>query len=252
VTPDNCKSADVICAGDISLNPRNICIGDSGGPLLVTRGGVTRQAGIASAIIAASQASPVCGTDFGEFVDVSRYNPWIDAQLGPAISGVALSVRAGGKLRVAWRETPGGAEPTVLLSTSDGSQYAASAGTTSLDIAGARPGRPFRATVTVTNEWGSATAAVLATRPVATGRPRVGGTARVGKTLTCSPGTWKATPAPSYSYAWRIGGTLSKTGTSRLKLTRAMRAKSVACAVTARNPVAAVTVRSAAVTVRRR
>jgi secreted trypsin-like serine protease len=258
VTPDNCKSPGVICVGDISLTPHNICIGDSGGPLLVTRDGVTRQAGIASAIIAASQTSPFCGTDFGEFMDVSHYNAWIDAQLAPAVSGVAVSALAGGKLRVTWQRTPGGAEPSVAVSTSDGSVYAVPAGVTSLDIAGMPLGRALRATVTVTNAWGTATAtsagtAVLVTRPVVTVKPRVRGAARVGRTLTCLHGTWKATPAPSYAYAWRIGGKVSKSQKkATLKLTKAMRGKSVSCAVTAKNPVAAVTARSAAVTVRRR
>jgi hypothetical protein len=253
VTPDNCKSAGVICVGDMGLTPHNICIGDSGGPLLVTRAGVTRQAGVASAIITASQASPSCGNDFGEFMDVSHFNAWIDAQLAPAVSGVAVSAPAGGRLHLAWHETPGGAEPSVLISTSDGSQHAAPAGTTSFDIASLRPGRVFRVTVAVSNAWGTATATVLVTPPVATVRPKVRGTARVGKTVTCSPGTWRATPPPSYTYAWRIGGRVSKTQKkATLKLTKAMAAKSVSCSVTAKNPLASVMARSAAVTVRRR
>ncbi len=84
-------------------------------------------------------------------------------------------------------------------------------------------------------------------------RPKVTGTSRVGRTLTCGAGKWKAAPAPTFTYGWRIGGKVSKTQKkSKLRLTNAMRGKSVSCVVTARNPAAAVAARSIAVTVRRR
>jgi hypothetical protein len=346
---DACTTPGVVCAG---VTSPNICIGDSGGPLLVTRAGVTRQVGIASAILTGSASTPVCGIDSSEFVDVSVYNSWIDAQLAPAVAGVAVSA-AGGALHVTWQRVPGGAEPAVAVATTDGTIHSAAPGAASLDITGLPLGVALGATVSVTNTWGTASAtsagtATLvgaapaitglavsaakkitgnvatggfvstvkaqygvdtahltttaatslpavpgaatvtipfgtlaagrtyrarmiaqnsagttvsawvtfttpATRPVATRKPKISGTSRVGRTLTCAPGTWTAAPAPRYSYAWRIGGKLSKTQKkSKLKLTNAMLGKSVSCAVTAKNPAAAVTVRSAAVTVRRR
>ena len=346
---DACVDAFVICGGS---SVPNICIGDSGGPLLVTRAGVTRLAGVASAILTGNASTPVCGIDSSQFMDVSRYNTWIDAQLAPTVSGVAVSA-AGGILHVTWQRVPGGAEPAVAVATTDGTIHNAAPGATSLDIVGLPLGVALGATVSVTNTWGTASAnsggtATLAgvapgitglavsaakklagtvttgglvstvkaqygldtahltttaatslpavpgavavtipfgtlaagrtyrarmiaqnsagttvsawvtfttpaTRPVSTRKPKIRGTSRVGKTLTCSTGTWTAAPAPTYSYAWRIGGKVSKTQKkSKLKLTNAMRGKSVSCAVTAKNPAAAVTVRSAAVTVRHR
>lgn len=37
-------------------------------------------------------------------------------------------------------------------------------------------------------------------------RPTVAGTARVGSTLTASAGDWGTTPAPTFSYQWKVGG----------------------------------------------
>ena len=154
-----CVDPGVICAG---LTTPNICIGDSGGPLLVTRGGVTRQAGIASSILTAS-ATTQCGTASSQFMNVSLYTAWIDAQLAPAVSGVAVSAAAGGKLHVAWQRTPGGAEPSVVVATSDGTSRSAPTGSTSLDIAGLPLRTALSATVSVTNAWGTAKAASAGT-----------------------------------------------------------------------------------------
>ena len=256
-----------------------------------------------------------------------------------------------GKLRVTWQRTVGGAEPAVVVTTSDGTFRSAPAGATSLDIAGLPLRTALGATVTVSNAWGSASAssagsAILvgapgitgvaattkkisgnvatngvattvtaqygldvahltksapvtladaagaravglpvgalaagrtyrarlvavnsagttisgwvtfkapATRPVSTARPKVTGTPKAGKTLTCGSGRWKAAPAPTFAYGWRIGGKVSKKQKkSKLKLTDAMVGKTVSCIVTAKNPAAAVAARSVAVTVRHR
>ena len=256
-----------------------------------------------------------------------------------------------GKLRVTWQRTVGGAEPAVVVTTSDGTFRSAPAGATSLDIAGLPLRTALGATVTVSNAWGSASAssagsAILvgapgitgvaattkkisgnvttngvattvtaqygldvahltksapvtladaagaravglpvgalaagrtyrarlvavnsagttvsgwvtfktpATRPVSTARPKVTGTPKAGKTLTCGSGKWKAAPAPTFAYGWRIGGKVStKQKKSKLKLTDAMVGKTVSCIVTAKNPAAAVAARSVAVTVRHR
>jgi secreted trypsin-like serine protease len=343
-----CDEAPKICtsgAGDPGL-----CFGDSGGPLLVTTGGVTRQAGIASTILTSDPDNPICGTDQSLFTDVSLYNAWIDAQLAPAVSGVTVSALPG-KLHVTWQRAIGGAEPAVVVTTSDGTFHSAPAGATSLDIAGLPLRTALSATVTVTNTWGAASASSAgtatlvaapgiagvaatakkvsgnvatngvattviaqygpdvahltksapvtladaagaravglpvgalpagrtyrarlvatnsagttisgwvtfktpATKPVSTTRPKVTGTPKAGKTLTCGSGKWKAAPAPTFAYGWRIGGKVSKTQKkSKLKLTDAMVGKTVSCVVTAKNPAAAVAARSVAVTVRHR
>ena len=247
----DCGQALPICAG---LTSPNICIGDSGGPLFTTVG-TPVLLGVSSAVLQVG-VDP-CGGDSSMFTDVSLYTAWIDAQLVPAVAGVRVSVVAG-KLRVSWQRTPGGAEPAVVVTTSDGTRHGAVTGATSLDVAGLPRGRALGATVTVTNAWGSASAAsagtaTLPSPPVSTTRPKVTGKPKVGKTLTCGTGGWKATPAPSFAFGWRIGGKVSKTQKrAKLKLGSAMLGKSVSCIVTAKNPAAVVAARSAAVTVRHR
>ena len=215
----DCGQALPICAG---LTSPNICIGDSGGPLFTTVG-TPVQLGVSSAVLQVG-VDP-CGGDSSMFTDVSLYTAWIDAQLVPAVAGVRVSVVAG-KLRVSWQRTPGGAEPAVVVTTSDGTRHGAVTGATSLDVAGLPRGRALGATVTVTNAWGSASAAsagtaTLPSPPVSTTRPKVTGKPKVGKTLTCGTGRWKATPAPSFAFGWRIGGKVSKTQKqAKLKLTK--------------------------------
>ena len=71
-------------------------------------------------------------------------------------------------------------------------------------------GHAIRVVVTATNSAGSAQATSDATgivgalsAPVSTVVPQLSGTERLGQTLTASSGTWRGTPAPTYTYQWR-------------------------------------------------
>jgi len=69
--------------------------------------------------------------------------------------------------------------------------------------------------------------------PVATTKPKVLGTALVGKTLTCSKGTWTPTPT-SYKYNWYRGTTLlSGKVYSTYKTVSLDKGKYISCKVTA-------------------
>jgi hypothetical protein len=130
--------------------------------------------------------------------------------------------------------------------------------TVSIPLTGLQPARTYRVRLVAQSTGGTAVSALLTfttpgVKPVAKALPRLRGTAKVGKTLTCTSGTWLGAPAPRLTFRWRIGTKVSpRFTTSRLKLTAVMRGKKVACVVTARNVAGSVTVRSAAVTVRRR
>jgi secreted trypsin-like serine protease len=127
----------------------------------------------------------------------------------------------------------------------------------SIPLTGLKPATRYRVRLVAQSTGGTATSAWLtlttpAVKPVARALPKLRGTARVGRTLSCSAGSWTAAPAPAFSYRWRIGGKVPARATrARLKLTRAMAGKKVSCAVTARNVAGRVTARSAVVTVRR-
>ncbi len=175
-----CDESPKICAAGADVP--GICFGDSGGPLLVTTGGVTRQVGIASSILTDDPSDPICGTDLSLFTDVSRYNAWIDAQLAPAVSGVTVTALPG-KLRVTWQRAVGGAEPAVVVTTSDGTSRSALAGATSLDIAGLPLRTPLHATVTVANPWGTASAVSGGTATLV-GAPAIAGVAATAKTVS--------------------------------------------------------------------
>jgi hypothetical protein len=89
---------------------------------------------------------------------------------------------------------------------------------------------------------GPTPAPMAAAKPVNTARPRV---TRNGKHLTCRPGTW--TGAGAYSYRWLVGKHTRKGATrSQLAITRSIKGRAVACAVTASNAAGAATARSAA------
>jgi hypothetical protein len=66
--------------------------------------------------------------------------------------------------------------------------------------------------------------------------PQVSGTPAVGETLTCSPGSWNAQPAPSYSYQWQLAGTdVPSATTDTYTVTNASRGLVLSCRVTANN-----------------
>jgi len=75
-----------------------------------------------------------------------------------------------------------------------------------------------------------------ATAPVNTALPVIGGTAVVGKTLTCSTGTWSGTAPITYTYQWlRNGVAISGATKSSYTLTTSDLLKTISCKVTAKN-----------------
>ncbi|MDO9407577.1 hypothetical protein [Patulibacter sp.] len=81
--------------------------------------------------------------------------------------------------------------------------------------------------------------------PTNTAVPTISGTATVGQTLTCAPGTWTGTP--SFTYAWRRGGTPVATGAS-YALVAADAGQPITCVVTGTNGAGSSSATSAAVT----
>lgn len=77
----------------------------------------------------------------------------------------------------------------------------ATAISTGIPAVAATPPTP---TPTVTASSAPSPSAVPAPARLAVGTPTVTGTARFGATLTANPGTWS--PAPTFSYQWRIDG----------------------------------------------
>jgi hypothetical protein len=83
------------------------------------------------------------------------------------------------------------------------------------------------------------------TAPENTVAPIVGGTAKVGQGLTCSEGTWTASPT-SYAYRWlRDGVAIGAAESSVYTVTAADEGHSIFCEVTATNPVGSKSVASA-------
>jgi hypothetical protein len=75
---------------------------------------------------------------------------------------------------------------------------------------------------------------VRGSKPVNTALPTVEGEAKVGKTLTCSPGTWSGDPAPTFAFVWLLeGGSVGLEKT--YKVASADKGHSLSCEVTATN-----------------
>jgi len=83
---------------------------------------------------------------------------------------------------------------------------------------------------------------LLPTLPVSIVAPEVavrgGGAAVVGKTLSCSSGTWTGTPTPTFSYSWlRDGVPIGAAEANTYTVTTADEGHSISCQVTATNTV---------------
>ena len=79
------------------------------------------------------------------------------------------------------------------------------------------------------------------TLPANTVAPVASGTARVGETLSCTEGTWTGTPAPTFTYQWRRGGSnIASATNSTYVLVMADVGQAIDCNVTATNALGAV------------
>jgi secreted trypsin-like serine protease len=344
------EAPGMLCAGQAGLPVRNICFGDSGGPLLVPTGTGLHQVGVASWVIGASGNE--CGMPPAVFTRVEAYlASFIVPQLKPAVSAVTVAGRPGGVLRVGFAAVSGGAPPTVTVTTTAGPQIhpvapgatfvdipdlpgrtalkatvsvtnpygtasATSAGsatvtaaptfanvgvklaaaveatlhtnggdttvqaswgrdpgaltnsapvvvadaaaphTVTLPMTGLEPGASYVARVKATNGGGTATSiwfafTASATAPTLVARPRVVGQRRVGKRLTCRPGSWAATPDPTFTYTWLRGSVVI--GRSRtLRVPASARGRTVVCVTTARNVAGEATAKSRSARIARR
>jgi hypothetical protein len=127
---------------------------------------------------------------------------------------------------------------------------------TTLTLTSADVGSTIRTRVTASNPDGttqalSALVAVVAPAvPAATAAPAIAGTAREGQLLTAAQGTWKGTPAISYSFAWQrcAGGSCSAIDgeiATTYRLAAADVGKTIRVTVTATNDGGATTAPSA-------
>ena len=115
-------------------------------------------------------------------------------------------------------------------------------------------GHTLSCQVTATNVMGTATGSaslfVPAIAPSNTAPPTVSGMAAVGKTLSCSGGSWKGAPTPSFTCQWLRDG-VPIAGATELTYTvqSADAGHSLVCEVTATNSAGTTTATSAAVSV---
>ncbi|AYJ85789.1 SGNH/GDSL hydrolase family protein [Sphingomonas paeninsulae] len=118
-------------------------------------------------------------------------------------------------------------------------------------------GKVITCAVTASNTAGSNTAtsagsAAIAGLPVApsnTVAPAITGTAQDGQTLTVSNGTWSGTPAPTYAYQWKRGGTNVGTNAATYLVATADVGSTITCTVTATNTAGSALAMSAATAV---
>jgi hypothetical protein len=107
-------------------------------------------------------------------------------------------------------------------------------------VKAADAGHAVRCRVTASNAGGSAMAAsspvTIKRPPKNTVAPKVTGTPRVGRTLTCSKGTWTGSAPITYSYRWLRNGSAITGATNATYVAKAADAgKSLSCRVTAKN-----------------
>jgi len=111
------------------------------------------------------------------------------------------------------------------------------------------------AALTATNSGGSATAdsdpfVIPAVAPQNTTAPSISGTPAVGQVLSCDPGTFTGTPAPTRSFAWlRDGQAIAGATGSAYTVTAADAGRQLSCRVTATNVAGSAVATSAAVAV---
>jgi hypothetical protein len=104
---------------------------------------------------------------------------------------------------------------------------------------------------------GVATAAIdaalqasAAVKPVNTEAPTISGEAAVGKSLSCSQGTWTGSPAPTFTYQWlRDGSTITGASTSGYTVQTTDQGHALTCKVTATNTAGETSAESAAVAI---
>jgi hypothetical protein len=131
------------------------------------------------------------------------------AVAGKALFGATLTVSAG-----TWT----GSAPLTYAyqwqSSADGVTWSNTGSVSATYVAGPSvAGRVVRVAVTATNAAGSSTAYSAATDSIAappanTAAPKLStASVRVGTTITTTPGSWTASPVPTYTYQWQYSAT---------------------------------------------
>jgi hypothetical protein len=160
----------------------------------------------------------------------------------PFVSGTAAVGQTLTCSHGTWESLPTGyayqwSEGTTPIALATGKTY---------EITSANEGQTLTCEVTAMNGAGpsvpepSANSESVPALAVNTVAPEVtvqsGGAAFVGETLSCSSGTWKGTPAPTFTYKWlREGTPISGAESNTYTVTAADEGKSISCEVTARN-----------------
>ncbi len=161
--------------------------------------------------------------------------------LASAAAIVAGTVNPLGLAGTGWQFSYGltGAYGSLTASVDAGSANAPS--TVSATLSGLRPYTTYHYRLLVTGpggvtDGGDRTFTTLGIAPVGTAAPTVSGTPGLGSTLTCSPGGWSGTPAPTLTYAWLRDGALIGGATSaNYNIQPADQGHTLVCAVTATN-----------------
>jgi uncharacterized delta-60 repeat protein len=164
------------------------------------------------------------------------------AHVGPNKPSHLIIRRTGSTLRVSWRAGGGASLYLVTVRATDGSDRQTLVHGSSVQVkafpsfAGASVSVAGRTTF---GEQGPAVNAKLAapTVPKLKRAPRISGRAAVGKTLSCSSGTWSGHPARYVTQWLRDGMTIAGATRRTLRLSSAQSGAKVVCLVTARNRV---------------
>jgi hypothetical protein len=206
---EDCDSSGMICSpvGGASSQRYTIQAGDVGAYLVVLVS--------ASNSAGSSQASSTASTS----VDSAPANSTRPSIQGSALQGQTLSATAG-----TWTGVP---TPTLGYQWQDCDTNGANctpiagANATTYTIQASDIGDTIIVELTATNRAGFATADSPASTPVSAPTaapsnatlPSVSGSLIEGQTVTASPGTWNANPAPTFTYQWQRCGSGSSTCT---------------------------------------
>jgi hypothetical protein len=101
-----------------------------------------------------------------------------------------------------------------------------------------------------TAEIDAAMQASAAVKPANTEAPSISGEAAVDKALSCSPGTWTGTPAPTFTYEWlRDGSAIAGASASAYTVQTIDQGHAITCKVTATNTAGEASAESAAMAI---